>query len=106
MTTEFGQRDGNTYAFAVGPSDPQAEGGGIYVRGANIVLHAVLLSHETLKNDNPQTWYGLFVARLLDWDNNPQIYRVPGLEDNLPPGVAAVLRPGSGVAIRRWREIF
>lgn len=104
--TSFGQPGGNTYAFAAGPSDASVSGGGIYVRGSGIVLRAVLLSHETLKNDNPQTWYGLFIARLLDWDNNPQIYRVPGLEANLPPGVLAVLRSGFGVELRRWREIF
>lgn len=64
-TTSFGQPGGNTYAFAVGPSDASVSGGGIYVRGSGIVLRAVLLSHETLKNDHPQTWYGLFIARLL-----------------------------------------
>lgn len=105
-TTAFGQPGGNTYAFAVGPSDASVSGGGIYVRGSGIVLRAVLLSHETLKNDNPQTWYGMFIAKLLDWDNNPQIYRVPGLEANLPPGVLAVLQSGFGVELRRWREIF
>jgi hypothetical protein len=105
-TTNFGQPGGNTYAFAVGPSNASVSGGDIYVRGSGIVLRAVLLSHGTLKNDNPQTWYGLFIANLLDWDNNPQIYRVEGLESNLPPGVEAILKKGFGVALRRWREIF
>jgi len=105
-TTAFGQPGGNTFAFAVGPSDASASGGDIYVRGSGIVLRGVFLSHATLKNDNPQTWYGMFIAGLLDWDNNPQIYRVQGLESNLPPGILAVLQSGFGIELRQWREIF
>lgn len=95
----FGQPNGHTYAFAVD--------GGVYVRGAGLEIDLVLLAHDRLKNDNPQSWYGLFIAGTLDFDNNPQVYTVPGLKANLPPGVAAFMRAGAfGVQVFRWRELF
>lgn len=81
---------GNTLAFAVGPActtpnvftcdprSPSLRGGGIYVNGSNLELNLVLLAHGTLKNDDPQSWYGLFIANLLDWDNNPRSTRWRG----------------------------
>lgn len=104
-----GSPPGQTLAFAVGPACaamPCAIGGDIYVRGANRELNLVLLAHGTLKNDNPQSWYGLFIANLLDWDNNPQIYPVAGLRDFPPPGVPTLIGSGFGVVIYRWREVF
>lgn len=107
---------GDTLAFAVGPAciplPPFAPGcvapagGGIYVRGSGIELNLVLMAHETLKNDNPQTWYGLFVAGLLDWDNNPSIYPVTGLRANLPPGLDGFTSSAFGLVVFRWREVF
>ncbi|MDR7482739.1 MAG: hypothetical protein QN203_09555 [Armatimonadota bacterium] len=112
----FGQANGDTYAFAVGPKCTGAPpsgslvctptGGGVYVRGSGIELNLVVLAHGTLKNDNPQTWYGMFIAGLLDWDNNPSIYPVANLKANLPPGIAPLAKPGFGLQITRWREVF
>ena len=107
---------GDTLAFAVGPAcaplPPLAPGcvtpagGGIYVRGSGIELNLVLMAHGTLKNDNPQRWYGLFVAGLLDWDNNPSIYPVTGLRANLPPGLDGFTSSAFGLVVFRWREVF
>ena len=95
----FGQSNGNTYAFAL-------DGGG-YVRGAGLEVDLVMLAHGNLKNDNPQNWYGMFIAGGLDFDNNPQIYPVPGLKANLPPGIGSFMRSGAfGVQVFRWRELF
>lgn len=95
----FGQPNGDTYAFALG--------GGVYVRGTGLELNLVLLAHDNLKNDNPQDWYGLFIAGGLDFDNNPQIYPVTGLKANLPPGIGEFMRSGAfGVQVFRWRELF
>ena len=95
----FGQAGGNAYALAVD--------GGVYVRGAGLEVDLVMLAHGTLRNDNPQLWYGWFIADQLDFDNNPQIYTVPNLKANLPPGVGEFVRSGAfGVEIFRWRELF
>jgi hypothetical protein len=95
----FGQPGGHTYAFAVD--------GGMYVRGAGLELNLILMAHDTLKNDNPQDWYGLFIADQLDFDNNPQIYPVSGLKANLPPGIGEFVRSGAfGVDVFLWRELF
>lgn len=115
-TQTFGQANGQTIAFAVGPActapPPSGSvictpnGGGIYSRGSNNELNLVLLAHGTLKDDNPQFWYGLFIAGLLDWDNNPEIYPVPGLQSNLPPGIPDLTKGSFGVFYHRWREVF
>ncbi|MGH2452154.1 MAG: hypothetical protein ACRDF5_00100 [bacterium] len=95
----FGQPGGHTYAFAVD--------GGMYVRGAGLEMNVVLLAHDALKNDNPQDWYGLFIADELDFDNNPQIYPVSGLKANLPPGIGEYVQSGAfGVVPFLWRELF
>ncbi|MCL6554071.1 MAG: hypothetical protein K6W08_13255 [Firmicutes bacterium] len=115
-TQTFGQPNGDTYAFAVGPRCTGAPppgslictpaGGGVYVRGSGIELNLVVLAHGTIKNDNPQAWYGMYIAGLLDWDNNPSIYPVASLKSNLPPGIASLAEPGFGIVIARWREVF
>jgi len=64
------------------------------------------MAHGTLKNDNPQSWYGLFVAGLLDWDNNPSIHAVTGLRANLPPGLDGFTSSAFGLVVFRWREVF
>jgi hypothetical protein len=103
----FGQPNGHTYAFAVGPRNAATPGGGVFVRGAGLELDTVFLAHGTIHNRNPQNWYGLFVANALDFDQNPQIDLVPSLRANLPPGVGEQLLSGSfGVQIYRWREVF
>lgn len=101
-----GSPPGDTFAFAVGPANPTTLGGGIYVRGAGIELNAVLIAHGTIKNDNPQDWRGFFIARLLDWDNNPTIRPVTALRANFPPGIADAARPAFGTLEFRWREVF
>ena len=106
-TQTFGQPTGQTLAFAVGPSNPSTAGGGVYVRGAGLEINLVMFAHGTLRNDNPQEWYGLFIANQLDFDNNPQIYFVDNLRLNLPPGVGEQMRSAAfGVQIYRWEEIF
>jgi hypothetical protein len=66
-----------------------------------------MFAHGTLQNDNPQEWYGLFIANQLDFDNNPQIYFVDNLRLNLPPGVGEHMRSAAfGAQIYRWEEIF
>jgi len=106
-TQTFGQPVGQTLAFAVGPSNPSTAGGGIYIRGAGLEIDLVVFAHGTLRNDNPQEWYGLFIANQLDFDNNPQIYFVDNLRLNLPPGVGEHMRSAAfGAQIYRWEEIF
>ncbi len=97
---------GNTFAFAVGPSNPATTGGAGYIRGSGIELNLVLFAHGTIKNDNPQDWYGIFIAQLLDWDNNPSIFPVNSLRANLPPGISNASQPPFGVGAFRWREVF
>ncbi len=107
---------GETLAFAVGPACTPfppfvpgcvaPAGGGIYARGSNIELNLVLMAHGTLKNDNPQNWYGLFIAGLLDWDNNPSIFPVTGLRAHLPPGLDGFTNSASGLVVFRWREVL
>jgi hypothetical protein len=106
-TQTFGQPNGQTLAFAVGPSNPSTAGGDGYVRGAGLEINLVMLAHGSLRNDNPQDWYGLFIANQLDFDNNPQIYFVDNLRLNLPPGVGEQMRSAAfGVQMYRWEEIF
>jgi hypothetical protein len=110
---------GNTLAFAVGPgcesnvfSDncpgPANEGrGSVYIRGSTTEVNLVIVAHGTVKNDVAgQRWYGLFIAHLLDWDNNPEIFPVPELRypGRMPPGFQSFFRGSSGVAVYRWWE--
>lgn len=101
------QPAGNTLAFVVGPADPTQPGGGIYARGASLEINLVLMAHGEVGNDQPQDWYGLFIGDVLDFDNNPQLYPVPDLRSNLPPGVAEHMTQGYfGVTIYKWWETF
>lgn len=80
---------------------------GILAVVATTVLGGLLyLAHGTLQNDNPQAWYGLFVAGLLDWDNNPSIFPVTMLRANLPPELEGLTGSAFGVVVFRWREVF
>lgn len=95
----FGQPGGDAYAFAAR--------GDAYSRGAGTELNLVLLAQGTLKNDNPQNWYGVFVANLLDFNNNPNLYFMNSLASNLPPGVQMLFAStGGGVRVARVREVF
>jgi len=105
----FGTSGGDGLSFAVGPPSPPAPGaraGGIYLVGANVEVNAILLANGRMRNRNPETWYGMFMANLLDFNQNPQIHPAPGLRDNLPPGLAELFQGTGGILTLRWREVF
>jgi len=100
---------GDALAFFVGPNDPQAAltTRGVYVRGANIELNLVIKSHNRLKNDNPQRWYGMFLAGQLDFDNNPEIFAAAFPDrDHCPPGACTDTQRFALVRVLRWQEVF
>jgi len=100
---------GDALAFFVGPNNPGAAltTRGVYVRGANIELNMVIKSHNMLKNDNPQRWYGMFLAGQLDFDNNPEIFAVNFPDrDHCPPGACTDTQRFALVRVLRWQEVF
>jgi len=103
----FGQTGGDVLAFSVGPNDPTAaREGGIFTRGANIEIDAILTAHGRLRNENPENWYGIFIANGLDFNQNPQIFPVTSLRANLPPGFEDLFSLTAAVQVLRWREVF
>lgn len=100
---------GDALAFFVGPNDPLAAltTRGVYVRGANIELNLIIKSHNRLKNDNPQAWYGMFIAGQLDFDNNPEIFAANFPDRaHCPPGACTDTQRFALVRILRWQEVF